>query len=217
VLDREEAIAKTISLLAKFPEVIFAALFDSLAKKGLSGHDIDIAVKVEGSDKYTILARLIEELSEALGIGEEAIDIVDLDRADTMLKARILEETLTLINKENFKEKLLEELSRVHPDYWDYAELSLREWLGSEDQASVDVTVVKTRMDFMKSEIEFLKEYVLSKSVNDVKSSPILSRLLERGCQFIIEAIIDICRHIASVKWWKTDGTAKDYIMECVA
>jgi len=80
----------------------------------------------------------------------------------------------------------------------------------------VDVTVVKTRMDFMKSEIEFLKEYVLSKSVNDVKSSPILSRLLERGYQLIVEAIINICRHIASVKGWKTAGTAKDYIMECV-
>jgi predicted nucleotidyltransferase len=84
VLHREEVAPKIAKLLTRFPEVVFAALFGSLATRGLSGHDIDIAVKVEGRDKYTSLARLFQELSDVLGVREEAIDIVDLDRADTM-------------------------------------------------------------------------------------------------------------------------------------
>jgi len=45
---------------------------------------------LEGDDKYITLAALVEELSKALGVREEAIDIVDLDRADAMMKARAL-------------------------------------------------------------------------------------------------------------------------------
>ena len=216
VFDRREVVAKVVQLLTSFPEVVFLALFGSLVTKSSSRHDVDLAVKIEGSDKYATLARLVKEISEALGIGEESIDIVDLDRADTMLKVRVLQEGLVLVDKKNFKEKLREELSRVHQDYWEYAALSLREWLKLEDPTHIDIMVVKRRIDFIKSEIEFLKEYVLSKNINDVKSSPILGRLLERGYQLTVEAIIDICRHIASVKGWKTAGVGKDYIMECV-
>ncbi|MCL7383757.1 MAG: DUF86 domain-containing protein [Thaumarchaeota archaeon] len=216
VLDGKEVIPKIVHLLPRFPEVVFLVLFGSLATKNSRGHDIDLAVKIEGSDKYETLARLVREISETLGVGEELIDIVDLDRADTMVKARVLQEGLVLVDKKNFKEKLHEELSQVNPDYWEYAVFSLREWLKLEDPTYIDVIVVKRRIDFIKSEIEFLEEYVLSKNVNDVKSSPILGRLLERGYQLIVEAIIDICRHLASVKGWRTAGVAKDYIMECV-
>jgi uncharacterized protein YutE (UPF0331/DUF86 family)/predicted nucleotidyltransferase len=215
VLHREEVTTKIAQLLTGFPEVVFAALIGSLATRGSSGHDIDIAVKVEGRDKYKTLARLFEELSDVLGVREEAIDIVDLDRADTMLKARLLEEAHILIDKKNYKEKLLKELSHVHPDFWEYTSMSVREWLKTENPPSLDTTLVKTRVDFIKSEIEFLGEYVLSKAVTDVKHSPVLSRLLERGYQLIIEALVDICRHIASAKGWRTAGTAKDYILEC--
>jgi uncharacterized protein YutE (UPF0331/DUF86 family)/predicted nucleotidyltransferase len=216
VLDGKEVIPKIVHLLPRFPEVVFLVLFGSLATKNSRGHDIDLAVKIEGSDKYETLARLVREISETLGVGEELIDIVDLDRADTMVKARVLQEGLVLVDKKNFKEKLHEELSQVNPDYWEYAVFSLREWLKLEDPTHIDVIVVKRRIDFIKSEIEFLEEYVLSKNVNDVKSSPILGRLLERGYQLIVEAIIDICRHLASVKGWRTAGVAKDYIIECV-
>jgi uncharacterized protein YutE (UPF0331/DUF86 family)/predicted nucleotidyltransferase len=216
VLDGKEVIPKVVQLLTRFPEVVFLALIGSLATKSSGGHDIDLAVKIEGGDKYATLARLVKEISEALGVGEELIDIVDLDRADAMLKARVLQEGLALVDKKNFKEKLHEELSQVNPDYWEYAALSLREWLKLEDPTHIDVMVVKRRIDFIKSEIEFLKEYVLSKNVNDVESSPILGRLLERGYQLIVEAVIDICRHVASVKGWRTAGVAKDYIIECV-
>jgi uncharacterized protein YutE (UPF0331/DUF86 family)/predicted nucleotidyltransferase len=213
-LDRKEVIAKLRQLLANFPEVVFAALFGTLATKGFSDHDADIAVKVEAEDKYATLAALVDRASKALGV-EEAIDVVDLDRADPTLKARILEEGLVIVDRKGFREKLLRELGQVPPDYWEYAALSLKEWLRSDNPTSIDVEVVKARIDFIKSEAEFLKEYVMSRDFTEVESSPILRRLLERGYQLIVEALINICRHVASAKGWRTAGTAKDYILEC--
>jgi len=213
-LDREEVVAKLHQLLASFPEVVFAALFGTIATKGFSNHDADIAVKVEAEDKYTTLATLVKKASEALGV-EEAIDIADLDRADPTLKARVLEEGIVIVDRKGFREKLLRELSQIPPDYWEHANLSLEEWLRS-DNPSIDAGAVKARIDFIKSEVEFLEEYVISKSVAEVKSSPILRRLLERGYQLIVEALIDVCRHVASAKGWRTAGTAKDYILECM-
>jgi predicted nucleotidyltransferase len=67
-LNRGEVIEKLRQLLADFPEVVFAVLFGSLATKGFSVHDVDIAVKVEAEDKYVILAKLVEEVSEVLGV-----------------------------------------------------------------------------------------------------------------------------------------------------
>jgi len=212
-LNREEVVAKLRQLLAGFPEVVFAALFGTLATKGFSDHDADIAVKVEAEDKYATLIALVEKASEALGV-EGAIDVVDLDRADLMLKARVLEEGLVIVDRKGFREKLLRELGQVPPDYWEYAALSLEEWLRS-DSPDIDVGAVKARIDFIKSEAEFLEEYVLSKGVAEVGSSPVLKRLLERGYQLIVEALIDVCRHIASAKGWRTVGTAKDYVLEC--
>ena len=214
-LDREEVVAKLHQLLAGFPEVVFAALFGTIATKGFSNHDADIAVKVEAEDKYTTLATLVEKASEALGV-EEAIDIADLDRADPTLKARVLEEGIVIVDRKGFREKLLRELSQIPPDYWEHANLSLEEWLRSDNPASIDAGAVKARIDFIKSEVEFLEEYVISKSVAEVKTSPILRRLLERGYQLIVEALIDVCRHVASAKGWRTAGTAKDYILECM-
>jgi uncharacterized protein YutE (UPF0331/DUF86 family)/predicted nucleotidyltransferase len=211
-LDREEVVAKLHQLLAGFPEVVFAALFGTIATKGFSNHDADIAVKVEAEDKYTTLATLVKKASEALGV-EEAIDIADLDRADPTLKARVLEEGVVIVDRKGFREKLLRELSQIPPNYWEHANLSLEEWLRS-DNPSIDA--VKARIDFIKSEVEFLEEYVISKSVAEVKTSPILRRLLERGYQLIVEALIDVCRHVASAKGWRTAGTAKDYILECM-
>jgi len=213
-LDRKEVIAKLRQLLANFPEVVFAALFGTLATKGFSYHDADIAVKVEAEDKYATLAALVDRASKALGV-EEAIDVVDLDRADPTLKARILEEGLVIVDRKGFREKLLRELGQVPPDYWEYASLSLKEWLRSDNPTSIDVEVVKARIDFIKSEAEFLEEYVMSKDFTEVESSPILRRLLERGYQLIVEALINICRYVASAKGWRTAGTAKDYILEC--
>ena len=198
----------------RFPKIRFAALIGSIASKGYSRHDIDIAVKVEGDEKYRILCRFIEELSDALGINEDKLDIIDIDRADLELKRRIISEGITIVGK-GYLKGLMAEVSRSYPEHEEYLNLSIREWLAAHDPTSIDLTVIKRRMDFIRSELDFLNDYVLSKGIEEVKSSPILKRLLEGCYQLVVEAIIDVCRHIASAKGWGPAYSSRDFIHEC--
>jgi len=77
---------------------------------------------------------------------------------------------------------------------------------------SIDVSVIKHRFDFVKSEIEFLENHILGKSAGEVKSSPILSRALERSYQLIVEALANIARHIVSSMSWSPCFTASECI-----
>jgi len=72
--------------------------------------------------------------------------------------------------------------------------------------------MIKRRFDFVKSEAEFLENYILGKPVDEVKNSPILSRALERSYQLIVEALVDIARHIVSSKGWSPCFTASECI-----
>ena len=72
--------------------------------------------------------------------------------------------------------------------------------------------MIKKRLDTAKSEADFLTEEVLSKPAIEVASSRILKRLLERSVHVIVEAILDSCRHIVSVKGWGPAETYKDYL-----
>ena len=83
----------------------------------------------------------------------------------------------------------------------------------SSDPGAVDPLVVKKRLDFARSEVSFLREYVLSKSSDEIASSPVLRRLLERSYQLIVEAILDICRHVASAEGWRA-YTSREFIEE---
>ena len=98
----------------------------------------------------------------------------------------------------------------------EYTNLSIREWLTSKNPSSVDILVIKRRVDFIKSEIDFLEKQVLSRNISEVSLSPIFKRLLERSYQLVIEAIINICRHIVSTKGWGTACTSKDFISKCI-
>jgi len=176
-----EGLEKLRELASKHPEVAFLAITGSIARRGFSVHDVDVAVKLsEAPDRYGALASILTGVSRALGVPEDCIDLIDLDRAGVELKASILRNSIVVIDR-GYYEELVKELEEVLRGYGELRELSIREWLYSRDPTSIDVSVVKRRFDFVKSEIEFLENHILSKSVGEVKSSPILSRALERS------------------------------------
>jgi len=198
----------------KHPEVIFLAITGSVARKGYSEHDVDVAVKL-GVDskprKYDVLAALISEISSILCVPEESVDIIDLDRADPEVKAEVVKNSIVVIDKGYYR-KLVNELGNTLNEYGEYRELSIREWLSSEDPTTIDLGLIKRRFDFIRSEVSFLKEYVLTKDVDEVRGSPVLSRVLERSYQLLIEALVDISRHIVSVMGWGPCFTASEYV-----
>jgi len=207
----DEGLEKLRGLARRYPSIAFLAITGSLARKGLSAHDLDVAVKLsERRGKYEALASLLGDISEILGIPEDLIDIIDLDRADPEVKAGIIRNSIIIIDRGYYKE-LVREVEEVFNEYSEYSELSVKEWLSS-DSTSVNSAVVKRRLDFVRSETGFLREQVLKKPLDEVKSSPILSRVLERGYQLIVEALIDLARHMVSSMDWGPCFTAKDYV-----
>jgi len=207
-----ESLEKLRELAGKHPEVAFLAITGSIARRGFSVHDVDVAVKLSGApDRYGALASILADVSRALGVPEECIDLIDLDRADVELKASILRNSIVVIDRGYYAE-LVKELEEVLREYGELGELSIREWLYPRDPTSIDVLVVKRRFDFIKSEIEFLENHILGKSVDEVKSSPILIRALERSYQLIVEALADIARRIVSSMGWSPCFTA----FECI-
>ena len=193
----------------------FVALFGSIATSGETCHDIDVAVKVSGGDKYSSFCRVIESLSKALGVKEEQIDLVDLDRADLELKKEVLVKGVVLLDNTDYRGKLIAELDAKYIEYDELQGISVREWVNSKDPSRLDLQIVKRRIDFAKSEVQFLKENVLVHNVEYVEGSPILRRLMERSYHLIIEAMLDVCRHIASVMGWGPALSYPDLVEIC--
>jgi len=210
-----ELLDKTRMAVSKIEGLEFAALFGSLVTRGETGHDIDVAVKVSGEGKYSSLCRIVESLSKALGVEEERIDLVDIDRASLELKKEVLVDGIVLLDNMNYRRRLLAELNAKYIEYDELQSINIREWVDSKDPSSIDLRVVKGRIDFAKGEVQFLKENVLGHSPEDVMSSPILRRLMERGYHLIIEAMLDVCRHIASVMGWGPALSYPDLVEIC--
>jgi len=209
------AIERLRERLGRVRGLAFAAIIGSVARRGYSHHDVDVAVKARAEDKYSVLLDVLDAVSEALGVSADRVDLVDLDRADLDLKRAVLEGGVVLVDR-GYLGQLAREVARRYPEYHEYRELSLREWLSSSDPSSVDAGVVKRRLDFIRSEVEFMEQYVLSRSAEEVRGSPVLRRLLERGYQLVVEAMVDVCRHVASAKGWGPAFSARDFVERCV-
>ncbi len=209
-----DKVEKLKEVVNRYPEITFLAIIGSLAKRGFSTHDVDIAVKVcsrDRNEKYDILVALVSEIAIVLNVPGEHIDIIDLDRADLEIKAEVLRSSIVIIDRGYLKE-LIKEVEKTYPEYSEYRDLSIREWLASNDSTTIDMKLLKRRFDFIRSEIRFLQEHVLCKTLEEVKSSPILTRVLERSYQLIVEAMIYIARHIVSVMGWGPCFSASEYI-----
>jgi len=95
----------------------------------------------ERRGKYETLESLLADISEILGIPEDLVDIIDLDRAKPEVKANIIGNSIIIIDRGYYK-KLVREVGEVFNEYSEYRELSVKEWLSS-DSTSVNSAVVK--------------------------------------------------------------------------
>jgi uncharacterized protein YutE (UPF0331/DUF86 family)/predicted nucleotidyltransferase len=201
--------------IEKVNNIAFAAIIGSIVRQGKSFHDIDIAVKVADlQGKYETFCKVLQEIA-SLGISEEAIDIVDLDRADIEMEKEVAVNSIVLLDKVGYKQKLVKRINMTYTPYREMLDRSVKEWLSSEDPSSINASMVNRKFNFIKSELTFLKQNVLAHTQAEVKTSPVLSRLLERSYQLIIEATLDICRHIVSAMGWGPALSHTDCIKIC--
>ena len=80
--------------------------------------------------------------------------------------------------------------------YLDIA-IELRTWMKLNPEAKPDKLIMFSRIEEIKRNVNFLKSEVLSKSPHELTYKDILA--LERAVHRIIEAMLNICRHLVSV------------------
>ena len=175
--------------LLKDDNILLAYLFGSTSKsKGHPRSDIDIAVLLR-DNSWPSISRLID----SLGLGER-LDIVDLSRADPLLKYKIVSTGIKLIDKGNYEKRLLLELfERIH-EALDVA----NSYLNGSLNPSVDREVIARKLMALDEEARILRDHILNKEIDEVIEDPLLIRVLRDSLRVAIESILDICKHLVA-------------------
>jgi uncharacterized protein YutE (UPF0331/DUF86 family)/predicted nucleotidyltransferase len=176
-------------LFEKFENVETAILFGSIAKNKFSVHDIDIALKLNKEDLVET-GYIITQIAKTLHINEDHIDIVLLNQTNPIMLSKILKEGIIIKAQPNVIEQLLQKAEQA-PD----AIMEIKHWATFDPK--LDKMVIISRTEEIRKNTEFIKSEILSKKIEDLNYKDMLA--LERAMHKIIEAMLDICRHLVSV------------------
>jgi uncharacterized protein YutE (UPF0331/DUF86 family)/predicted nucleotidyltransferase len=188
-LTLDYVLPKLKELFEKFESVETAILFGSIAKSKFSVHDIDIALKLNKEDLLET-GYIIAQIAKTLQISEDHIDIVLLNQANPIMLSKILKEGIIIKAQPNIIEQLLQKAEQA-PD----TIIEIMHWATFDPK--LDKIVIISRIGEIRRNTEFIKSEILSKKIEDLNYKDILA--LERAMHKIIEAMLDICRHLVSV------------------
>ena len=212
ILTRDYVIRKLREALSRRKEVKLAYLIGSIAERGFSYHDVDVAILLDcnPSDKLKLLGEIHNDICKALSISDDHVDVVPIDEVDWHFKYKIVK-GIKLVDRDNASLQLIRELNITYPELRLLLDLNLREWIRRDDPRSIDWNIVKKRIDYAFKAAEILNE-ILTKPLGEITSSTILKLAFERLVHIIVESILDVARHIVSVKGWGPAETYRDYI-----
>ncbi|MDW8045474.1 MAG: DUF86 domain-containing protein [Nitrososphaerota archaeon] len=160
--------------------------------------DVDIAVLLnDGSLKK--LSELWSKIAKGLKVNEDLIDLVNLSDASTSLKFYVLKNGIKLLDRGSYDDELKSQVIKDYPD----AKLLLNSMYeeGLKDlSCELNKDLLKSRVSEVVERLTTLREEILSKEKEEVLKSRLYKASMERCLHISIEAILDICRHIVSVK-----------------
>ncbi len=171
-------------------------IFGSLATKGFSYHDIDIAIKVKGESverKIDVLSRVLLNLARKLKVNEDVINIVDIDSAPLALKFEIARKHIVVYGKE------LKELIRKASYQLPELQLELDRWANYNINSKPSKIIIESRISEIKRNIEYLRNNIVGRKLNEILKDYEKILAWERALHRLIEAMLDICRHLVSV------------------
>ncbi|RLG71553.1 MAG: hypothetical protein DRO23_11795 [Thermoprotei archaeon] len=212
ILTRDYVIRKLRETLSRRKEVKLAYLIGSIAERGFSYHDVDVAVLLDcdPDDKLRLLGEIHNDICKALSVSDDRVDVVPIDDVDWHFKYKIVK-GIKLVDRDNANLQLIRELNAIYPELRLLLDLNLREWIRMDDPRNIDWGIVKKRIDYAFKATETLNE-ILAKPLEEITSSTILKLAFERLVHTIVESILDVARHIVSVKGWGPAETYRDYI-----
>jgi len=212
VLTRDRVVWKLREILSKRGEIKLAYLIGSIAERGLSYHDVDVAVLLDcdPNDKLRILGEIHDDICKTLSLGDDCVDVVPIDEVDWHFKYRIVK-GVKLVDRGGVSLQLVKELNAIYPELRQLLNLNLREWIERNDPRSIDWSIVKKHMDYAFKAVESLNK-IITKPLEEITSSTILRLAFERLVHTIVESIIDVARHVISVRGWGPSETYRDYV-----
>lgn len=197
ILKREEITEGLGEILSKDGSIHLAYLFGSLASKGQSTHDIDVAILLDLDNSWTRAGKIAEltvKLAKMFGVNEERINIVDLNEAPLALKYSALSHGICL-KTSPIKEKFKKELLRDYPDFI----LKIEREAVLNSNPKPDITLIESRIEELRKDLNYLKKEALSQSLDALISDYKSLLAMERATHRAIEAVLDICRHFVSI------------------
>ena len=187
-----EVVERLKRLFPRCSHVKLALLFGSVAREGRSFHDVDVAVKFSRPASLMDFGEVAAMIARELGVSEDRVDVVDLDRASLPLLWRILREGVVI--KGEGRE--LEELYRRAEAYPD-AKVEIEAWANLDPDPKVDKAILESRVAEVRRNAAFLREEILDRKPGELSYKDVLA--LERAVYRIAEAMLDICRHLVAV------------------
>ncbi|MBO3809958.1 MAG: DUF86 domain-containing protein [Candidatus Brockarchaeota archaeon] len=194
---KEEATVRLKRALEEDEDVLLAYLFGSRVRgKPSPMSDYDLAVLLKDSSLQAF-AEVLSAASEALGVNEDKIDILDLARAPIHLKAKVLSEGLKIVDR-GYEDALRLEVNIKHPEAAYQTNILLKKWL--DDPDGLDLRVVKERLDYLSQLNDSLKTFFERRKPEDVSTDFEAWHALKSMVQDCVQAIVDICTHVFSSK-----------------
>ena len=205
-MDSNELISELGRVLERF-DVKLAILFGSHAH-GEGGYLSDVDVLVDGSfsDSEVIL-----EISRALNIPIEKVDLVRSNELPMKVLAKVLKEGLVILCRD--VDHLNELIDRVVVNYIDAVEslhIDPKDLLNPN--TGVDVARVIDLMNNILGKGKVLKELLSRYTLEDFERDFFLDPALRWLIYEIVQSMIDICAHAASRLRLATVEAYRDYI-----
>jgi hypothetical protein len=193
----EGIIAKLREVLNRNENVLLAYLFGSrVGGTGSPVSDYDLAILPERNDLKS-MGEIIFTISEALGVNEDLVDVLDLKRAPLDLKVRVLREGIRLVDR-GYEDTLIREVNKVYPEIRLEEIKALNWWLKNPE--GIDVSLLKERLDYISELAEHVDKLLKRLKPEDLGRDIEAWYALKGMVQDIIQAMIDVCAHVSTAK-----------------
>jgi uncharacterized protein YutE (UPF0331/DUF86 family)/predicted nucleotidyltransferase len=176
-------------LFDRLENVELAVLFGSMARSGVSGHDVDIALKLAWGGLLDV-GYIVSQVAKALGVNEDFIDVVVLDWVNPIMLSRILEDGIVIKMRPEALKRQLEKAGEALD-----ALMEFKLWAAVDPK--LDKTVIVSRVEDVRRNVAFIKGEILSKKVEELDYRDSLA--LERAMYRVVGSMLDVCRHLVSV------------------
>lgn len=178
--------------LLKDGNVLLAYLFGSATGDiEWEGSDIDVAVLMRDSS-WARVSELMDRIAEALDVSVDKIDLVDLSKADEILKYQVISEGRLLVDR-GLESKFMEDLYSTFFDTTMFLNCYAKNSLNPLRRE-----ILEQKIMFLDEEVNILKRYILSGDLTQVAGDEIARRVLRDSLRVAIESAVDICKHIAA-------------------